>query len=88
MITARHQALTCPECDSMLDASTCVTEKAAKPAPGDYTVCLHCAAPLEYGDDLKLRRLDVSTVAPEDFRIIARTMLAVLRANTKHWYVQ
>lgn len=46
----------CPYCKKYLDLATQVGGVGG-PAPGDFTVCIDCANPLVFCDDLSLRVL-------------------------------
>lgn len=47
----------CPNCGKRLDAATCFTDPAAKPAPGDLTICFYCGHLMAFADDLRVRQL-------------------------------
>lgn len=49
----------CPRCRYTMDAATSATRRHATPTPGDYSVCLACAAILRFADDLTLRACSV-----------------------------
>ena len=60
MTTDHHtKPCLCPNCGNFLDAATQIGGD-AKPDPGDISVCIECAAILQFGDDLAL------TIFPED----------------------
>lgn len=45
----------CPRCGQLLDAATDATLEGKYPSPGDFSVCLKCAAVLVFTDNFKLR---------------------------------
>ena len=53
MSTARMIAIDCPKCGHTLDACTGIGHENS-PSPGDLTLCIKCAAYLQFDDDLKL----------------------------------
>jgi hypothetical protein len=49
----------CPVCWSTLDAAKSVgTDPAARPGPGDLTICAYCRTVLVFGPGLQLREAD------------------------------
>ena|SRR5271167_3522625 len=63
----------CPECGKLMDAATSWEFDGAWPRPGDVSICIYCAAPLQYhGAPLALRRLEgeelILARANPDFR--------------------
>ena len=52
----------CPLCGHKLDAASGINTDAS-PDPGDYSVCIGCASPLIYRDDLTLRPLTAPEMA-------------------------
>ena len=65
----------CPGCGTALDGATAVDLSGVMPTPGDLTVCLYCAAPLEFAageSGLELRPLAgdalILALADPDFR--------------------
>lgn len=57
--TTRLDPDTCPHCGELLDAATpSPLNRDAKPRKGDVSICLTCAGPLVFGDDLKVRKPD------------------------------
>jgi len=45
----------CPTCGNEIDTVECVSDKAARPAPGDITLCMKCGDPLTFTEQLALR---------------------------------
>jgi hypothetical protein len=56
-IERRMPGNTCPACGKTADGGTSLDDKSAvrMPKPGDYAVCLYCAALNVYDHDLRLR---------------------------------
>jgi hypothetical protein len=52
----------CPLCGKELDAASGMDHDNA-PKPGDVSVCLGCAQPLVFNDDLTVRAMTASEVA-------------------------
>lgn len=59
----------CPSCGALLDAASRVYGEKGAPQAGDISVCLECARPLQFTEDLQLR-------------IISRDELRRLRAKS------
>lgn len=53
----------CPWCGRQMDAAT---GKDCEPIAGDFAVCIHCAAPSVFIEDLKLRRAEPADLAKLD----------------------
>lgn len=65
--TTRTPPVRCPACDHLVDAATS-TQGEATPSPGDLSVCVYCAAVLEFADDLRLTLMtqeQVDALEPE-----------------------
>lgn len=66
----------CPVCHHPLDAHTSATGLSIAPSAGDISVCLYCAMPLVFRDDLSLAEATVQDLAqldPETIRVLNRT---------------
>lgn len=50
----------CPLCDHKLVAACSAT--GAEPSPGDISICLFCASPLVFDDEMRVREM-----SPADF---------------------
>lgn len=46
--TTVHNWLNCPVCSAGMDAATCISEQAAKPKNGDFSLCTRCASVLVF----------------------------------------
>jgi hypothetical protein len=54
----RHRQSVCEVCGAPFSASTQVTGEVRKaPRPGDFTLCLECAQPYRYTEDLTVKAL-------------------------------
>lgn len=78
-------SLACPACGRGNTEHTCVTEPGATPHPGDWTVCIFCAAVCEFGPkpDLVPRLVTQHELdaADDDVRaIVSRAVDAVRRS--------
>lgn len=63
----------CPVCGSMSGAVTCVTEPADKiPKAGDLTLCIKCAAPLVFTENLGRRPLTHAEVLTLDPSLVIK----------------
>jgi hypothetical protein len=48
----------CPECWHRVDTLRILETSKAPPAEGDFTLCIHCAAVLVWGEGMRLRLPD------------------------------
>lgn len=53
-LTTRIPLSLCPVCGHTLDSSESLSSPAEAPAAGDWTVCIGCAAILEFDQELRL----------------------------------
>jgi hypothetical protein len=60
----------CPLCDSILDAATGVDNEVQVPVPGDHTVCIYCASPLQFDDDMNLVHFPVDQIDEPEVRAV------------------
>lgn len=75
----------CPNCGHTLNGATSIGHE-QDPTPGDLTVCIDCASPLEFTPELGLRRIDLETL-PSDARCdIERAISLVKAAMRKEKY--
>lgn len=65
--TTRHSPSLCPECGTLLDASTALSDPSAAPGAGDITLCIECGTVLEYDARLRVQRT-TPTIEAEVFR--------------------
>src|SRR3954454_7351373 len=56
----------CPRCNSKIEGATGVTGRG--PSPGDWTVCLYCAAALRFDEQLAMRLATAEEVAGLDLQ--------------------
>lgn len=72
----------CPRCKHPLDSATPVNDVLhPAPVPGDASVCINCAAPLVFNDDMSVRAMSNKDLANYDMsakREIYMAMMAVL----------
>lgn len=77
MTTYPTPSACCPECGQEHNAATVVAGTDQQPAPGDLTVCIECATPLKFDQELGL-----VAVTPEDVTALdadaARRLLAAI----------
>lgn len=78
------KAAACPACGKVCDAATGISG-AVRPKPGDYTVCLGCAAILRFDEEFALiRAKTVELLAePLELRKALGTAVAVVRMVTQ-----
>jgi hypothetical protein len=70
----------CPECKYAIDAATAAFSH-ARPKPGDVTVCLNCAAILEFADDLTVQRTDTTKLPLDVLEQLAEVQAAVRKMH-------
>lgn len=56
----------CPKCGHDFNAASAVRIHGQRPRPGDLTVCIGCALPFRFQDDLSLRLLAPAEVLALD----------------------
>jgi hypothetical protein len=49
-----------------MECATCLSDKGARPSPGDYTLCLKCGEMLCYTDTLTLRIVELNDLVGVD----------------------
>jgi hypothetical protein len=54
--THRTPRTVCPYCDNVFDAATGVDAKRS-PRPGDISLCIDCASPLQFDANLQLAKI-------------------------------
>lgn len=77
---SRTPAALCPACGYQVDAASSL-EGDDRPGPGDISLCLRCAAILEFGADLRPVAASAETLAslvPEHRALIGRARVAIL----------
>lgn len=67
----------CPRCFKMLDATCSLTDANAAPEPGDFTVCIACAAVLRFGTGLHLEMSSLMDIPEHSRMAFAQTVQAV-----------
>jgi hypothetical protein len=78
----------CPLCGHKLDAGTGVgmDNVDQRPDPGDYGVCINCASPLVYNDDLTMRAMtgdEWHELHPENRDELRAAMATVRQLNRR-----
>ena len=72
----------CPSCGKLLDA-TSGADHDEEPEPGDYSVCIYCAATLRFGDDLALVSVSIDDVHPSARKQLADAAQTVKRLHAR-----
>lgn len=72
----------CPKCGKTLDAATNVVRD-AMPDPGDVTVCIGCAAVLQFGPEMKLSEAKIEEMPAEIRRTLEEVIWAVHKVKGK-----
>jgi hypothetical protein len=73
----------CPNCGKTLDGASGI-DYDGRPSPGDYSVCIGCAAILSFDDDLEPHSMsieDIQAMHPENRKVISALVLSVHLAN-------
>lgn len=65
----------CPVCKKLVDSATSVVPGNI-PAPKDITICLYCAALLQFSDDMSLVRLPKQVYDSFDYKTRKKTLEA------------
>jgi hypothetical protein len=74
----------CPFCDHKFDAAS--GEGTEAPKPGDLTICLYCASPLRFTDDLTVRamtRAEIAELPPQNQAELRRYMAAARKLDRR-----
>ena len=58
----RIRSNVCPTCGYKSDAASNIDDESLVPTPGDLSICINCADYLEYDAELKLIRIQESTI--------------------------
>jgi hypothetical protein len=56
-VTRKIPSSSCPNCGATLDAASGKNRGGHAPAPNDFTVCVQCAQPAAFDENLRLRKL-------------------------------
>lgn len=83
MFDPRTEAHPCPECNAVLSAAVHAAGGAARPSPGDITVCVYCATALQYDEALQPQFLTQevrATLEPDIARMLTLTQAQLQRA--------
>lgn len=75
----------CPKCRKVMDSAMPV-DGTSQPQPGDYSVCISCAALLVFKDDRRVRLLTLDEMETMDFPTVsmllkARAQVLLLRGG-------
>jgi hypothetical protein len=81
-LTTRHNPAWCPQCFTILDASTCMTSSDAKPEPGDFTICIGCASVLLFTPQMDLELSSLEAIPTHSRMGFARVVQAVKERGT------
>lgn len=76
VVTTRLKPSPCPNCGYAMDAVTAAFED-VRPKPGDVTVCIKCAALLEFTDDMRYAPANTRRLALETLEQLAQVQAAV-----------
>lgn len=81
-MTTRLPGAYCPSCEKLCDAASNLDDDNSVPKPGDYCVCIYCAALLLFNEHLKLVAMTPEEYIdlPDDDRIeLARMRKAIIQ---------
>lgn len=77
---ADHPVVYCPHCEARLDQGQDLEGSDATPQPFDLTVCLHCAAPLQFTEAMTVHELgvlDILALPAEEGRTLITAVISV-----------
>ena len=80
VITVTRQDNKCPACNEVLNATSGLSDAAATPNPGDFSLCAYCGTVLRFNDDLSIREAehaDIEILDDELFEEIAVTQMLI-----------
>jgi hypothetical protein len=69
----------CPKCGAHLDSATPTGKGNARPAPGDYSVCLTCAALLVFEKNMRVRLLTLDEMETMNHDLVCGLLMARAR---------
>lgn len=72
-----HIEQSCPTCGHKVDSVTQVDGKPVMPVEGDLSICINCAAALEFQKDGTLIETDITKLSPADRVIMERTQAQI-----------
>lgn len=70
----------CPYCGKEFDCATELNGEVKGPSSGDWSVCIACAKPLRFDDELNLRKITKSEVVEIPLKLM-QAMLAIRKYN-------
>lgn len=76
----------CPECGYKLERATETLRDGRRPGPGDFSVCMMCAAVLRFDEQLKLVATTIaerSEAGPELEHVVRGVLLLNMRGRKK-----
>lgn len=76
MVTTHLKLSPCPNCGYGMDAATAAFED-VRPEPGDLSVCIKCAALLEFTHDMKFAPADTRRLSLDTLEQLAQVQAAV-----------
>ena len=76
VVTTRLKPSPCPSCGYEMDAATAAFED-VRPKPGDVSVCLKCAALLEFAEDMTFAPANTGRLDLETLEQLAEVQAAV-----------
>jgi hypothetical protein len=75
----------CPYCGYFFDCATAINGSAARPKPGDYSICINCGCASVLNADLSLRkRTAIDPVDDEARAMFQRARAACLQRGPLH----
>lgn len=80
LVTTRLKPGWCPVCRYEMDAATGVFE-AVRPKPGDVTVCINCAALLQFAHDMSFMVADTHELPLETLEQLAEAQAMVKKMH-------
>jgi hypothetical protein len=87
IVTTRLKPVSCPTCRYEMDAATAVFA-AVRPKPGDVTVCINCAALLQFANDMSLILANTHELTLDVLDQLAEAQAAVKKMHREQGKVQ
>lgn len=80
VVTTHIKPSPCPACGHVMDAATAVFDDVT-PKPGDATVCINCAALLQFADDLSYKPANTHELPLDALEQLADVQAAVRKMH-------
>lgn len=74
----------CPYCNHSTDAAFIPEDETQKPVPGNLNICIQCAKPSVFTEDMKLDKFDMTTLDKDDHAHIVKMQYTIHGVNGRY----